>query len=204
MGEIGCVDEHEHVGWRGHDRIDGLTQTPQQKREPGEDARDADRDQIMRRIEAGEASRAHARPTDAAERDCPLGGERAHEAGAEIVGGTLAGHHEDVERATLSVHGWPRAASAAGTPTTNSPAASAARTMASTSAVTAPRASTAMPARPAAAAASTVRAPTDGKSKRRSWAGFGALMRTPVFAASANTPSLRNCAMRASMRSVPS
>src|SRR5215470_12070291 len=204
MSKIGGIDEDQHVGRCRHDRVDGLAQASQQQGELGEDAPETDRDQIVCRIKAREAGCAHTRPTDAAERDGALGGKRAHETGAEIVGGALARDHEDVECATLPVHGLPRAASSAGTPTTKSPALSAVRTICSRSAVTALCASTAMPARPAAAAASTVRAPTDGRSKRRSWVGFGALMRTPIFDGSASVPSLRNCAMRASIRSVPS
>src|SRR5215510_13930175 len=169
MGEIRGVDEHKHVGRRGYDRLDCFADAAHEKGKLGHDGAEADREQIMRRIEARKASCAHARAADTAERYGTLRDERPHQTRAKIIGGALAGHHEDVERPVRSVHGSPRACSFVGIPTTKSPAASAARTISSRSAVTAPRASTAIPTRPAATAASTVRVPIDGISKRRSW-----------------------------------
>ena len=63
---------------------------------------------------------------------------------------------------------------------------------------------TASPARPARATFSTVCGPMAGRSKRRSWLGFGALTRTPTPAGVVARPCPRKSAMRASRLSVPS
>ena len=65
-------------------------------------------------------------------------------------------------------------------------------------------AATARPASPARATFSMVRGPIEGRSKRRSWPGFGALTRTPTPGGEVTRPCRRSSAMRASISSVPS
>ncbi len=43
MREIGSIDEHQHIGRRGHDRIDGLAHAPQEQRQLGDHGPEADR-----------------------------------------------------------------------------------------------------------------------------------------------------------------
>jgi hypothetical protein len=43
MREIGSIDEHQHIGRRGHDRIDGLAHAPQQQRQLGNHGPETDR-----------------------------------------------------------------------------------------------------------------------------------------------------------------
>ena len=122
----------------------------------------------------GSPSRRHLVAADAAELDrlAVRRLQRAHQRGAEAVAGFLGRDekdlHADAHRRlgkTDDENAWPG------------------RRFSTTlcgSATIVPPASTASPARPAAITPSIVRGPIDGRSKRRSWPGFGALTSTPT------------------------
>ena len=106
---------------------------------------------------------------------------RLRQSRAQRVAGFLRRDDEDRKRPRRQAlrHGHHRPAPSR-TPTMKIPARSAAAITASASAIMVEPAATARPARPARATFSIVRGPIEGRSKRRSWPGFGALTKTPV------------------------
>jgi len=89
------------------------------------------------------------------------------------------------------------------TPTMKTFARSAAAVTSAASAMMVEPAATATPASPARAAPSLVRGPIEGRSKRRSWPGFGALTRTPTPPCVVTLLCRRRPAIRARLLLVP-
>src|SRR6185437_8182710 len=194
--------DHENIGRCVGDRIGGLPNAPQDRRQPFRDRGKADDRQFLDWKHRRQPLLHHRPAADAIEphRAAKALAQHLHQAGAEPISGFLGRDKEDVSR---DVTRCPRRRHA-GTPVTKRPLASAASITASGSAIIVWPATIAIPASWAEAAPSTVRGPTVGRSNRRSCPLLGALTSTPRAVAARIRPSARSRATRASSPSVPS
>src|SRR5262249_33227981 len=128
---------------------------------------------------------------------------RARQGGAERVAGLLGSHDRDRERLAGAFrrrsHYLFAVALGSRTPITKIFSRSADSIVSCACAIIVLPAVTASPARLASAASAIVRGPIEGRSKRRSCPGFGALTKTPAPAGAVTRPSRRNSTIRASM-----
>ncbi len=93
MGEVGAVDDDQDVGPRGDDRLSGLTNARDERRQPGQHRQNAHDGDVADRKQAFEALGLHRLAADAGEVDVarPRFAERPHELEAELVARMLAG-----------------------------------------------------------------------------------------------------------------
>src|SRR5580693_4682789 len=204
MGEIGAVDDHQRIrACRDHGGC-GFAYPAKNHRQPARYRRNAHDRKLVDGERTGDAGSRHGAAADPVERQraAVTRFERTNQCGAERIAGFFRG--DDIKRKRLALRLGPHCAASWPTPATKIFSRSAAAITSAASAMMVEPAATATPASPARAAPSMVRGPIEGRSKRRSWPGFGALSRTPTPGGVVTRPWLRSSAIRASILSVPS
>src|SRR5580704_17660652 len=204
VGEIGTVDDHQCIRARGDHGGRGLANPAKNHRQPARDCRNAHDRKLVDGEWTDDASRRHGASADPVERQCAAVPrfERTNQRRAERIAGFFGG--DDINRDRSGLRLVSHRAASSPTPATKMLSPSAAAITSPASAMMVEPAATATPASPARATPSMVRGPIDGRSKRRSWPGFGALTRTPVPGGVVTRPWRRRSAIRASIWSVPS
>src|SRR5580704_12710632 len=204
MGEIGTIDDHQRIRSRGDHGGRGLANPAKNHRQPARDRRNTHDRKLVDGEWADNAGSRHGTSADAVERQCTAVArfERTSQCSAERIAGFFGS--DDIKRKRSGLRLAPHRAASSPTPATKIFSRSAAAMTSAASAMMVLPAATAMPASPARATPSMVRGPIEGRSKRRSWPGFGALIRTPTPGGVDTRPSRRRSAIRASILSVPS
>jgi hypothetical protein len=97
VGEIGTVDDDQRIGRVGRHEPGRVANAPHDKRQLPRDRRDTDDREIVDRKQAGKPLRGHFAPADASETHAAAGAllERAHQGGAQLVTGFLAGDQDN-------------------------------------------------------------------------------------------------------------
>src|ERR1700722_4864581 len=204
VGEIGAVDDHQRIRARGDHGGGGLTNPAEDQRQPARDRRNAHDRKRVDGEWTDDAGGRHGASANAVERRRAAVPrlQGTNQCGAERIAGFLRG--DDIERERPGFRLLPHRAGSSPTPATKTFSRSAIAMTSAASAMMVEPAATATPASPARAAPSIVRGPIEGRSKRRSWPGFGALTRTPTPGGVGTRPCRRSSAIRASILSVPS
>src|SRR5262245_878844 len=197
MGKLGTVDDDQSIGLRRNHSVGRFTNALQDFWQARRNCRKADDRKIPERKKARHARSGQVSTADSGKLNAPIGAlpDRVHERGTQSITGFFPGDQKN-----MRTHG----SVPDGTPTAKIALRSASSMSRAGSATMVLPASTAMPASPARTAPSTVCGPIDGRSNRRSCAGFGAFTRMPVPDRARRRPFARISATRESMASVPS
>src|SRR4051794_27226211 len=212
MGEIGGVDDHEHIRALRHDRRDRCIGAAQDQRQAFQDVHQPHDRDVGEREEQRQPLPRHGVTADAAKAHVALAEARfqgPHQLGTELVAGFLTGDEPDEARARLAHRASPAATRPAAacpgsTATRNSPRRSAVAIVSSWLRMSVTPLPTATPLSPARRALIIVRGPIAGRSTLRSWPCFAVLTRTPPGSTRTRLKRRRKARTRASMLSVPS
>src|SRR5262245_6751298 len=197
MSKVRTVDDDQSVGPCRNDRVGGFANALQDFGQARRNCRKTDDCKIPEWEKAGHARGSQMSAADSGKPNAPIGAlpHCLHEGSTQPITGFFADDQKNVRsHSTVSD----------GTPMTKIAFRSASWTSRAGSATIVLPASTAMPARPARTTPSTVCGPIEGRSNRRSCAGFGAFTRIPLPDLARRRPFARISATRESMASVPS